>query len=269
MRFIYIVLSITVLLFGFGQALKMDRSHGLRYINYGLKQNQKTLSFVKQQLQNHHQKTGRYPTNDEGLSAIAKNIQAEGNSHSSWRPADENGVLSSWGDPLIYENRSSIASEKFADSGATIDTGRHYSIQVDKDVYVWSLGAQQDYKIYSTWKPRVQLIRYLSLAIAAILVWLSTRLAVRANLRQSTGRKMINVLWSLVVGLLLSIIPAMVTFPIFARSCYEGGFNRYRKPELTKDYLAIIAKYHERGIISDGAYKKIADTMKNSDPRFR
>lgn len=268
MRYIYIILSIMVLLYGFGKALDVDRDHSLLYIRYGLRRNDKILLDAKQQLQECHRKTGHYPSNDERLLFIAGQIKSKSEPDDSSYWTYGRKLCSPWGDPLIYENRRGLAESKFADSGATIDTKRHYSIEVDKGIYLWSLGAQQHYETYAIWKPKVDLIRIFSSIIAIILVGLSVRLSIRDKQFTSWSDKIFGVIWSIIAGLVISIIPAALFIPMYAKTCYEGGLSWYRRPELTKDYLELIDRYHNNGVIGDDAYKKIVDTMNNADPHF-
>ena len=260
-----------------------DRSMNLRNIPYRIAKNKEQLNGIAGYLHNCYKSKGRYPTNDEGLTALAerdrKTVEEGISKGLSFEAVDalpqvleypqvEMGIAQSiWGEPFIYENREGLDPLKFADSGANRDPNLVYSICVDKDVYVWSLGAEQDYHNYRIWHPLLVTARIIVILVSLSFFGLYVAgfariIGARYAHRSKIGRRL-RVEMSVIGGALVWVLIAfMVSMPFFS-TCYRIGFFHSRPgPELEKKYLHLITQYHERGIISDSAYRKLTETVK-------
>jgi len=274
MRYVYVILSALVLIVGLGQVTNYERYHvGSRHEHAQIRIEKRQMNDLRALLRSYRKVQGRYPSNDEGLLAIRREIEQLKERNGMWachsfelRVADS-GVLSLWGEPLIYENRAGMPSTRFAVSGANEDSDRAYSVQVDRDVYIWSLGGQQANEFYSMWTLRLTAASILIALVSAFVFALSVRLAVRsvAPSHKSLGRRL-RVGGAIAVnGLLWLVVVALAVPFAVGPSCYAMQYARRRTPQLTKGYVALITKYRDKGIISERAYKKILDTLPSDD----
>lgn len=269
MRYVYLLLSVLVFMAGFWATQKWDRSLGLQRIPSRLEINRRQLEAIGAYLRSYHKDTERYPSNDEGLLAVpqlvegCRRVSLEWHEELSRCRVDDSGILSIWGEPFIYENRKGLDARKFADSGANADTARIYSRHVDADVYIWSLGAQQAYQTYSLCAPHLRLARILIDTAALLLLALYVHSTVRSVDSRYTGLKRVGrIAWSLLGGTVLGLILMAIIFPVaMGPTCYIWGVTRSRTPKLTRDYLALMAKYRDRGIISGSAYEKLVKAI--------
>lgn len=262
-------LAFLTLVIGLSHTNAVDRRLGLRRIPWRTEQNQHQLKAIAQALRSYNRLHGHYPINDEGLAPVQ--LMLKDNAHIVWNKAHQSTgklVLAVWGEPFIYENRRGLDPSSFSSSHVQNDRKHIYSIEVDKHIYVWSLGAELAQRRYEYYCPRLEALTALTLGIAAFFVLLY--LASTIKLIIITGRSGANVSfggfvsWLLLRDGLLSIFAAAIFLPVVAGpTCYEGSSFTRRTPELTNDYLALIQKYHERGIIGDKAYSKIADAAKH------
>lgn len=259
LHFAYVVIA--VLLFGAGlfKVSDWERSLGLRPTQFRLEMTDKQLSTISDMLHVYRVRTGRYPTNDEGLLAVPELVALVTSSgevrswHYGWR-MDDAGILSPWGEPYIYEN-------------GTYKSGSHmWSVRVSDDVCVWSLAAEKAYNHYSTWSPWPGRLR-IALMLAAILFFATfIRAALRAGASSPAGklsRTALHLLGGIGLGALTALLlPLLLGFT----TCYiTNNGNRSRTPELTREYMTLMSKYHEQGIIGDAAFKKIEAAMKKSN----
>lgn len=266
MRYIHIIASVVVLILGLSYSFNLDRNHGLRRVPGRLEGTRLQLKEIGGILRDYHSKTGRYPSNNEGLLAIDKFSKASADFETSdlHRRVNRSGVISIWGEPYIYENRSGLDPNKFVDSGATVDTKQIYSVKVDKDIYLWSLAAQNTYKDYALWKPIVSTFQVIVILTSLVLFILFIKTSFRQASRYSGFKKFGYLLFSLLSGLVIGFATSALTlFMIPVGTCYAMSSISYRSPELTKEYLALIDKYHERGVINGKAYEKIRKDMSN------
>ena len=216
--------------------------------------------YVRQYAKEH----GRYPSNDGGLPAVPRLVEAcrrQEHSYSSGlflcrvRPS---GILTRWGDPFVYENRRGLPASKFADSGATLDQDHKYSIKIDDGIYIWSIGAEQAYNEFRYWRIRIYIWQFLIVVAVLGLIALFVRasvlgraksLNVRARWTDGTGPA--------VAGFMLSVILPLLVSPAFMATCYRMSTVRRRDEPLDRSCRALLARYHQRGIISDVAYRKM------------
>lgn len=246
-----------------------ERLFGLRGSESNLSTNKDQLVFVADELRNFRKETGRYPSNDEGLLVVRSLVQDSRDYGGIWRHrrfcrVDQSGVLSVWGEPFIYENHKGLDSAKFADSGAIVDRKRAYSIKVDEGVFVWSVAAQQAYAEYRTNSVQFYTVITILLVSAILLLAFYTRLTLQAGARsrwigmRRFGRTASMFVWN---GLLMAPIISFIVMSYPLRTCYAIASSTSRSPELTKDYVQLIEKYHQRGIIGDRAYRKMVKTV--------
>lgn len=279
MRYLYVIIAALILVTGFIVINQKDRSIGLRRIPHRLETTRDQLKLIADQLHEHHKVKGVYPTNDQGLMSIKNKVitkqrklnmadfsrQAYAYSRMRVRPS---GLLSIWGDPFIYENRNGLSKSAFSHSGVNVDKEQIYSIQVDDGIYVWSLSAQQQYNRYKYWHGRLNvayaIVIIVSLVFIALFIsscWrVSRRLANRVERALKLG-------WSMLSGLLVALFVFFFFMPLGAATCYEMSVMWAREPKLTKDYIAIMQKYRDKGIISNQAYNKLLKAL-DHDNRY-
>ncbi len=258
LHFAYVVIA--VLLFGAGlfKVKVWERSLGLRPTEFRLEMSEKHLSTISDLLHVYRVRTGRYPTNDEGLLAVPELAALVGSSGEvrsrdyRWRMNDA-GILSPWGEPYIYENETH-------ESGNAM-----WLVRVNDDVCVWSLAAKKAYSHYSTWSSWLGRAR-IALMLAAILFFAAfIRGAVRAG-ASSPASKLPRTALHLLGGIGLGAVVALF-LPVLmgVTTCYVTNYgNRSRTPKLTREYMALMTEYRGRGIIGDSAFEKIEAAMKKS-----
>lgn len=282
-RYVYLLVAGIVVFIGLSAISTQDRSLYLRPVPRMLEDTRGQMSAIAGYLRKYNETNGHYPSNDQGLLVVKPLVKACGglSYEDSWNSDDrtdpalrwcrvrESGFLTRWGDPFIYENRRGMALSKFADSGATLDTKRHYSVRVDDGIYLWSLGAKGAYEEYSLWRPLLTAATCLVGLVAFGLVALFARDTVISRGRRTGVRaRWTDGMGSALAGLLLAVILPAIMLPATMATCYTGGWgSRMRTPELTAQYKALLVKYRDRGIISTSACKKITNAMTNYDDR--
>ena len=263
MRFYCILLATVIFVGGLAAIYTKDRSLGLRNRGYVLRSTRRQLDGIADYLRAYHKQTGRYPTNDEGLLVVKPLVKAcaadeFGKSPVSICRVGQGGILSLWGEPYIYENRRGLDVRKFAGFPAA----GHISVMVDDGIYVSCLGAERSYRVYAYWNPLLKwsaggvLLVTLALCLLPSLVSFQFRVREFGAFRAVAG--------GLAGALLNAIVPlfvGLVAFPAFVRSCYAASPYRVRSPELTKDYVRVIAKYRDRGVISETSYNKLIKAL--------
>ena len=80
-------------------------------------------------------------------------------------------------------------------------------------------------------------------------------------------RRVGRVVLSLIGSAALLVLALAITFPMFVATCYEQARFRRRTPELTREYVSLITKYRQRGVISESVYNKIVVAMRKEDAR--
>lgn len=263
-RLIFLMLSIAVLAAGLLWAQNIHGQVGLHRIQPQLNFNTRHLQAIAQHLRKYQEKTEHYPTNDQGLLAVESLVRDCSkeplHAYSSkiyYLRASKNGIITVWGEPFIYENRRGLPSSAFADSKATGDKGQSYSVMVDSGIYVWSLAAEQKHQEYLVWTRNLKLMRIAVVAVSLMILLVYINLTWRAK-----GRRFWRTSGIVTAETLLSVfVFGFLVFPTFVRSCYQIAVTRLRTPELTKDYITLITKYHDRGVIGDKAYEKIIKTI--------
>lgn len=276
MRYVLLIVAVIMFWVGFGVIHQWERhTFGLRWTKYRLERTTNELYCIGYHLKAYNNETGRYPSNDEGLLAVKDLVANYDVPGEPWvtAPHDyrvgDSGILSLWGEPYIYENRRGLDADSFTGSGATRDTKRAYSVEVANGVYVWSLAAQQAHREYTAGRRIVAALMGLVGVICAVPVGLYIRSTLRLIGPGYTGwRRFRRVSWSLLGGGVITLLCSAVLFPLsLGATCYGFSVTRRRTPQLTRNYLSIMQNYHERGVISDSAYRKIVEAMKEEDSR--
>lgn len=272
-RYVYLLLAGIVLMVGVSTISDKNRSLGLQRLPRMLENTREQMSVIAGDLHKYENARGHYPTNDQGLLVVKPIVNACHGHDGSDYPlcfcrAGESGILTRWGDPFIYENRRGIDRSKFADSGATLDTKRLYSVLVDNGIYVWSLGAKQAQETLDLWHPRLSAANHVVVLIALVFVGLFVRDSIMSRGRPNSAvMRWSDGIGSTFVGLALAVIIPAMLLPMLAKTCYEQSVMWMRKPKLTADYRILLTKYRDRGIISGPAYRKITDAMSEHDDR--
>lgn len=275
MRYLFLILALIVFWIGFGYLSDWERKEiGIRRTKARLDITRHQLNHISKHLRDHYEETGRYPSNYQGLQAVdglAEFWQGQVRLYDYRRfSTTQNVEISSlWGEPFIYENHRGIDAGAFADSGAMIDFKRAYSIKVDEGIYVWSVAAQQNHHEYLAGLRVVLAWAGLLVLLCVVLFGFYVVWTIRSVGSGYTGwRRARRILWSLCGGGAISLLVCLVAFPLASGgTCYAWSLTRRRTPELTRDYLSVMEKYHERGVISDNAYRKIVEAMKEEESR--
>lgn len=275
MRWLYLILGAVVLGAGLAFVANYERSQGLMYHCVRLRVCAKEMAAIARYLKDYQKERGRYPTNDEGLFALQRLARDSSrtsetlNSRSPvhWCRVTDSGILSPWGEPIIYENRHGLEPSLFAFSGATADSDRHYSRKVDEGIFLWSVAARQAHKEYTSGRRRVVAAAVLVVSASLALVALFVRGTLLVVGRHLTGlRRAARLALSFAGGAVVFLVAAVVSQTVNPiTSCYAWSTLTRRSPKLTKDYTAVIYKYRERGIISGATYKKITEALNRDD----
>lgn len=274
-RYVYIVLAAMITLVGSVIIENTDRHVGFSRLPHRLEITRKQMDAMAGYLRDYSKEHGHYPSNDEGLPAVQNLVQAC-RAHEHDYESDlflcrlgSSGILSRWGDPFIYENRKGIDDAKFEDSGATLDRHREYSVRVDDGVYIWSLGARRAYGEFCYWRPRMYGAIGMVAAIVLGLVALFARSSVISHCRKTGIReRWCDGIMPALGGLLLSLVLPFFASPMFMATCYVMSAVSNRDEKLTREYKAVLAKYHQRGVISDSAHSKMLRAL-DTDRGFR
>ncbi|MCL5102783.1 MAG: hypothetical protein M1133_01540 [Armatimonadetes bacterium] len=263
MRYLWLIAGCLILMAGPIQLQDYERFRvGLLHTEVRLALNRHIMGIVAGHVRTCKRSTGSYPSPDQGLLAV-KSLKKHIEKCDYRNPllpvrVTPSGVLSPWGEPYIYENRQALKESIFVDSGATLDKARAYSVRVDRGIYIWSVAAQQHDAEYRHWTHVLGFIRVLiavvgigCLVVFLLLTW--RRLSADLTL----AKKLFGMVASAAPGLLISFGLLAVFFPVFVRTCYAWSRLTLRTPERTKDYIAVLRRYHDRGVISDRAYRKL------------
>jgi len=274
MRWVCLILAAFIVSFGYSEVWKRDRAMSPRAVEGQLREARGQMNAIADYTRAYARAAGRYPTNDEGLRAVKPLMRTFHGRDSSdrrleWCSAGFSGILTSWGEPFIYENRRGLAQSAFAESGATLDTGHRYSVQVDKGIWIWSVGARRVYEAQRRWSLQRTVIRLLIILLGAALLAVYIIASRRTALGKpnATGRVLsgafsgIAALLSFAVASVLASALALST----VYSCYLtlNGSPPDRGP--VQDYLKTIAAYRDRGVISDTAYRKLVDAIERDE----
>ena len=242
---------------------------------------------VGSRLAKHHGAHGRYPQdarefNDVGYgcdpedtdedvlsrhrfaSVIEKElvISSRGNVF-VWGPS---GALCPWWMPYIYENRAGADPAAFTDSPAGHDDEGRFSIRVDEEVYLSSIGGRIFAEELDALRWQENLPRYygagMLLAAVAVIV-VATRI-VRTRARRRTMA---------VVGVAMLGVWAALGVVIDRRSyatCYVmSPFFGRRTRQMVARQKRFLDGYRAAGVISDATYQRSLAAMEIPEPSSR
>lgn len=223
------------------------------------------LERVADLLRDHHERTGRYPTMEEGLESVPGLREATFTGDFKRLAATLEslpGVRSPQGVPYLYENRKgALNAEKgaFRDSPARIDRKvERYSERVDDGVFIVSLGLMHDVR------------RVFGEAWMDALLWLGGGLLFTLSLayilmrnRNRTADRYRGINATIIVG--VTIVLSLVFL-------LTGGQSRGRRhvkfdsvgsrADLAQEYLSILGEWTNAGAFDRAAYEKVAAQMR-------
>lgn len=223
------------------------------------------LERVADLLRDHHERTGRYPTMEEGLESVPGLREATFTGEfKRLAPTLESlpGVRTPQGVPYLYENRKSAPNAEkgaFADSPARRDrkVGR-YSERVDDGVFVTSIGLMHDVqKVFGdAWMDALLWFG------GGLVFTLSLAYILMRNRNKSADRyRGINATIIVGVTIVLSLVFLLT-----------GGQSRGRRhlkfdtvgtrSDLAHEYLSILGEWTRAGAFDRVAYEQIASQLK-------
>ena len=243
------------------------------------------LDTVSKELKGYYAKNSRYPDNNEGLAVltdfrkrlaerdeclpppigIAKDDSLRHQVAATLRGRDrelfafDEGVLSPWFVPFVYENRRGLKRELFTDSPATEDSGQNYSIKVDDGIYVYSVGARIFYKEYK------HLLIEMWTAYIVVLIILLVFIFLFIKAKRFTKQSLLKRAIKMVAGAILILIALLIGQEMMVRCYAPSYFGTHRRPEMMAEYNALLDKYHQRGVINDVTYQKIKTALEKVD----
>jgi hypothetical protein len=253
------------------------------------------LEDIANHLHRFEKENGRYPTNDEGLLVLEalkakwsvslesmheisfeelknkygftqKEIERKLMGPRLWalrrreapyQPVSEAGILSPWDIPYVYENRKGLSKDSFADSPATLDTGRNYSLQVDEDIYVYCVGAMIHYEEYVSLIREMYIVRMVTGALIAVftVLFFVFRPKRASRSRIVTAAKVAGATAAVLGSAFIAWAPNSVT-------CYiMRYFGEWRRPQMLAKYEELLERYRQRGVISDEAAAKVRKAL--------
>lgn len=252
---------------------------------------QKQLKEIKTELQEYNKNNSRYPTSDEGLSVlddlkarlqekypdksfekyIYDNIDTYGTmDEAPYKDIrfSKAGILDYWAMPYVYENRSEKNSSIFKDSPVNSDHLGSYSIKVDNDIYVYSVGAIRFYNEYN--KIRIEKYSLIGLSLTLLIVFIV--LYRKARKKEEIKKENIFITIIRVSLSTVAIIVAIAAGMFFGNpvTCYVmSRFDkREYRPEMISMYNNIIEKYFKSGVIKEETYNKMKKTMDEETKRI-
>jgi hypothetical protein len=156
------------------------------------------------------------------------------------------GVFSPWQLPYVYENHRGCAAA-FADSPAERDEKGRFSVRVDEDIYVSSIGGEHyagEIDALRRADLRTRLIGGGLILVAVVLVALLFRAKARAGI---VG----------VVALLASGGAGVAYNSLSITSCYiMSPLFRRRDPAMVVRQKELLQRFHAAGAINDATYRK-------------
>ena len=264
MRYLYLLMAVILALVGLSVVGEMDQ--GRMREDYYLHRNGYLMYATGEYVKRYEREHGRYPSNDEGLAAVAETMERDQEQEHGWdKIPDEvwrgliradvadGRILSVWGDPLIYENRRGLPKRAFAASGVADDPHGQYSVKIDDGIYVWSLASRDQAQALAGYARRSWIV----VICFALGIGVSLFLYVVMG-RRTWARFVISVL----SGITAVLLTLAIAFPVVMRACYDRPYHAGKRTlRLTKEYLAVMDAYHERGVISDASYTKLRKAM--------
>jgi hypothetical protein len=184
--------------------------------------------------------------NDPELECIKVEIGID--RHGNFLLLDRSGVLSPWLLPYIYANRAGRPPDAF--EGDLADSNRWgYSVKVDEGIYVSSSGGF----VYANELNRLWWERYGPRMIGGLLSAIGLAVAIYAAFWARHARPL-WVLAALIPGFLVGGLNTLNYGTCYIMSAL---FSR-RTPEMVSLQLELLAKYRQKGVISEETYQRAA-----------
>jgi hypothetical protein len=160
------------------------------------------------------------------------------------------GVFSGSMLPLGYENRRGVAAADFAESPATGDRARRYSVRVDDGVYLYSTEGELYAQVASE-----ELHARLRTGLAGLALLLVAVLLVRVLFRKGKRAGGAIVTASAAgFGLLVNASTCLMT-------CYIMADMLAGDPRPAARQRELLDRYHSRGVITDATYRKLTASL--------
>lgn len=269
MRYWLAIVSGLVLGVGLGYVMLEPMQHGARADEYGLAFFHRHSRVLSSMLRAYSRSHGGFPTNDEGMSAVADAAKRRAD-HDRNHGGElmrcrvtASGVLSWWGDPIIYENHRGIRAAALDSLQQGLDRG--YAHEVDDGVYLWSIGAKRaSERIRAKEARRAWTMGLSLLAWAALLAAFAIR--VREQADGAPQKRSPLTIGPTVLGIAISVcvaVPVMLVLSTFGCGC--PGIQVTRTPALTRAYKASMRAYCDKGIISRQTYAKRIKALRLDD----
>jgi hypothetical protein len=227
---------------------------------------QQQLDVIQKRLLEFNDKTGRFPTNEEGLEIVPHLRGALMSGRFTEARAfleTSDGIRCIYGIPFVYENRQGRPAEAFELSPANHDAARkrRWSRVVAPDVVVSSLGLRKDVN-------RVFGHQWLDALLyfgGGAIVFLSIAYIVARN-RGSVDRvRGINAMVVVGVAALLALIVGISSGGEIAQRIGGGSFGApvgMRRGDLLSEYLAVLQSFADRGGFDPAAREQLEATLR-------
>ncbi|MBI5360084.1 MAG: hypothetical protein HZA48_05820 [Planctomycetes bacterium] len=223
---------------------------------------QEHLTKLKDELILYKQQNGKYPDNNEGFLALDKlksgmqSCELNNRYYASYpyeMTFSGTEILSPWLIPYVYENRNGLKPAVFRDSPASDKYG--ISIKVDDGIFVYSPAAIVFNRYYKMLLYELYAVRLISAGLPIFFLILLMRHTPKRRLnklppkRPSLLKKLAGISIFL-ISMFAGTIPNQIT-------CYVMiHFSRYKHPEMAAEYVSLLNKYRDNGVITEATYQK-------------
>ena len=162
------------------------------------------------------------------------------------------GALSPYRLPYVYENRSGLPPDAFADSPAN-DGDKRYAVEVDEGIYISAVGGRELAKGARDAWWEYQTPRFVGAGMIVLAVVMSLAMVRPKRLLRAAGAVMLG------TAALGAIADRLGT-----ASCYiPGEMFAFRSPELVSQQKELLRKYHAAGVINDATYARSLEAIDN------
>lgn len=249
----FLVFAGIVLGFGIGVPLMLTMNHGAGDDRRGLNLFGNQASGIAMHLLDKYGARGNYPTTDEGLADLMDAIRQD--DALGRRRVVPSGILSYWGDPIIYENSRAWSQGKHVSRDSK---HARYSFEVDQGIRLWSVGAKLAEESEAA-KQRL----YLAISLCSLIACaplLAAYVLADARRHRDAPRyvQALSTIWAGFFGLVVAVavsIPVWMVLGTWGCGCVTPVHTR--TPELTQAYITQMRTYRDQGAISDSTYGAI------------
>ncbi len=269
--------------------------------NYAINRIQEILEYSKSALLRFRFAEGKYPTNDEGLQIVDEfRFRSKDYAYDfDGEEVTEAGVLTRYGDPIIYENRVDLEPESFNFSPVNEYTDGEYYLKVDDGIFIYSVFALEAYKKNLVFKKmlkeqRVERKRYITalphnrfLFISLIIIFVTFFIILPVK-HKKTNPFFVFLKWvagsivlitTIIMGLEVNksinstdTRSELTSLPMSAAlysSNYSNYVEFYGSSEVLKEYIKLLTKYKNAGVINEDTYTKITKLINKNSNRFK